>query len=293
MKERSCALCYAYLDAVAAFAAAVFLLSFRETDAFTLCILSLSPLIYYNYKLRMVLSEWDPAEAFCMSKFFVRLIAVNLCLVGLGAAAVPVQALDDSSAKAEIKALSGKDASKRMEAAHKLGASGRADARRALVTQLKREKTPEMKRAVIEAMAGDSAAAGDESVIEAARTDADRDVRDTAAWTLGFSRDPAGYKTLIAIMLDVKEAEPLRVRAAASLSNFQKTEVLDAYIAVLSDASAEVRRTAVMTAVAVFGYEKEKLRPRLAKLSSDPDAGTAAYAAATLAEWDKREKGKK
>ncbi|MCX5784358.1 MAG: hypothetical protein NTX59_01585 [Elusimicrobia bacterium] len=210
-----------------------------------------------------------------------------------GAAAVPDQALDDAAAKTEINALSGKDASRRIEAAHKLGASKRADARKALVKQLKREKIPAIKRAVIEAMAGDSAAAGDAAVIAAAKTGADREVRASAAWTLGFSKDPSAYKALIAIMLDAKEAEPLRVRAASSLSNFQNAEVFNAYVTAFSDASAEVRKTAAMMAASVFSGEKEKLRPHFVKLSSDTDLKTAAYAAAALAEWDKKEQGLK
>ncbi|MDO8803168.1 MAG: hypothetical protein Q7R35_01945 [Elusimicrobiota bacterium] len=54
MKERSCALCYMFLTAVAASAVAVFLFPGRETGISYARNLSLISFIYYNY---MVLND--------------------------------------------------------------------------------------------------------------------------------------------------------------------------------------------------------------------------------------------
>lgn len=205
-------------------------------------------------------------------------LALLFAAAPLFAQSSPAAAPAFSAAQVRERAalLRDKDVKVRLGAVLDLGSAGTPAARRALVTELGREKNPHIRARIVEAIGARPDKDGVAELISIARGDKDADARQAAVKALAFVKDDVAAAELMSRFADADEDLGVRLRAADSLTRYQTEAVFSAFVAALGDADGRIRTQAVVSLYNGFGYDKPKVRSHLERMTADPEAGETA-----------------
>ncbi|MDP2755271.1 MAG: HEAT repeat domain-containing protein [Nitrospirota bacterium] len=175
-----------------------------------------------------------------------------------------------------IASLKDKDGARRLQAVSDLGRAGTAAARKALLSEFKKEKNPHSRARIVDAYGAKPDKAAVTELVNIARSDKDADARAAAVRALAFAKDEAAELLLIEKFYDESEEPGVRMRAADALTYYPSDRVFFALAAALYDADGRIRTQALVSLYNGFGSDKARVRPHLERMTADPEAGEMA-----------------
>ncbi len=173
----------------------------------------------------------------------------------------------------EISNLKSKDISKKLCAIEKLGKARDKNATAELLKELKAQKRPYIRARVVEALSVHQDSMTVKEIVNLLKTDLSADVRFSAAYSLGYSKDESVVPSLIETFLNEKEAVGVRLQASNALTNYSaKEEIYQCFLKGLDNLNPVIRVQSITSLSLIYGAtDKERIIPLLKKKLDDKE----------------------
>ena len=173
----------------------------------------------------------------------------------------------------QIGNLNGGDMGGKLEAVRKLSKTRDQRAKSALIRELRQQKNPFVRARIVEAFSNNMDTTTAKETLDRLKNDADKDVRRSAAYSLGYTKDNSAVKTLIDTFLNEKEDLNVRCVAAGSLAHQPPTEeIFNCFSQGLQNSNPIIRMQAMASLSICFGTaDRKRAVEAVTKMLKDDD----------------------